>query len=472
MIDSAALNLEELQVAVHNALTAWGDLRGNDDQLLSYLLLVRKERESEDGGSNPLALRRATNQVLGSAIDQLAEQEETEAAVLRARFVDGEITRQVATRIYASTDQVNRWQRSAIANLTQIILGRELTLRETLLRKLESGLPPPTYSRLFGFEDAQEQVADQLQLARPPWIVAISGIGGIGKTSLADAVIRRALRSFSFERAIWLQAGSHSLSGAPLPPEQSYSQLSGRLAERLWPEIPPGPETELIKRVRKELTKRPYLIIIDNLETEETTSFLIEKVREWMEPTKFLITTRARPAGQASAYCFSLDELSQDDATALLYHQAEVIGLDDISKAADDDIAAIFEVTGGNPLALKLVVSLATVIALPQILSDLARGQPGPIEDLYRHIYWESWRTLTNDAQTLLQAMPLVAESGALPEQMLAISNLSDNAFWPAVSELISRSLLEIQGTIHERRYGIHRLTETFLRTEIIGWSE
>jgi len=67
--------------------------------------------------------------------------------------------------------------------------------------------------------------------------------------------------------------------------------------------------------------------------------------------------------------------------------------------------------------------------------------------------------------------MPLIAEAGALPEQMRAISNLSEERFWPAVSELISRSLLEIKGTIHERRYGIHRLTETFLRTEIIGWT-
>ena len=68
--------------------------------------------------------------------------------------------------------------------------------------------------------------------------------------------------------------------------------------------------------------------------------------------------------------------------------------------------------------------------------------------------------------------MPLVAEPGALPEQMLTISGLPEGKFWPAVTELVSRSLLEVRGTLHERRYGIHRLTETFLRTEIIHWPD
>ena len=35
---------------------------------------------------------------------------------------------------------------------------------------------------------------------------------------------------------------------------------------------------------------------------------------------------------------------------------------------------------------------------------------------------------------------------------------------------LRNRSLLEVRGTIQAKRYGIHRLTETFLRTEIIHW--
>jgi hypothetical protein len=472
MSDFASLHLEELQDAVHDALTSWGDLGSNEDELLGFLLLIQQERAGLQGRPSPLALRQATNRVLERGLDELASQDESEAAVLRSRFIEGEITRLVASRMYASSDQVNRWQRTAITNLSRILLSHELNLRETKLREFDADLPPPTYSGLFGFGDATNKLAEKLSESDVPWIISITGLGGIGKSSLADACIRRALRSFVYDRVIWLQASSNSLSGAPLTPEEVYTKLLNALAQRLWPGTPQDTESGILAKAREIFTDQPHLIIIDNLETAETTTFLVEKVRNWTKPTKFLFTTRARPTGQTSVYYHSLDELSMADAAALLYHQAEVIGLDDLASAGKEDIEAIYSVTGGNPLALKLVVSLAAVLPLPQVLKDIARSRPGPIEELYRHIYWESWRSLGENAQSLLQAMPLVAEAGALPEQMRAISDLLDKDFWPAVSELISRSLLEIKGTIHERRYGIHRLTETFLRTEIIGWSE
>jgi hypothetical protein len=135
-------------------------------------------------------------------------------------------------------------------------------------------------------------------------------------------------------------------------------------------------------------------------------------------------------------------------------------------------VAVIHGLTGGNPLAIKLVVSLAAVLSLPQVLKDLMRSRPGPVEEMYRHIYLAAWQTLSPPARCLLQAMPLVAESGGQPEQLQAISRLSNQELWPAISELASRSLLEVRGTVWERRYGIHRLTQTFLCTEIIDWAD
>ncbi len=74
--------------------------------------------------------------------------------------------------------------------------------------------------------------------------------------------------------------------------------------------------------------------------------------------------------------------------------------------------------------------------------------------------------------QALLQAMPLVSGAGATADYLQEISGLSAGQLWPAIQELRKRSLLEVRGDIREKRYGIHRLTETFLRTEIIHWPE
>ena len=68
--------------------------------------------------------------------------------------------------------------------------------------------------------------------------------------------------------------------------------------------------------------------------------------------------------------------------------------------------------------------------------------------------------------------MPLVAESGGTPDYLRALSGLAEAQLWPALQELRNRSLLEVRGTAVEKQYGIHRLTETFLQTEIIHWPE
>ena len=472
MSQSFAFDLNDFQVAVHNALTSWDELGSSEEALLAFLLLVQEKRDEIGDGRSPLELRRATNEVLLVTIDELEKQAEIEATVLRARFIEGEITRQVANRLHASPDQVNRWQRTAIEDLTHLLLSRELVLREERQQKMEAMLPPPPYTRLFGFDTVMDEAAEKLLQPDGNWIVAIVGIGGIGKTSLADAVARRVIRELTFEQAIWLRVSSRSLSGAALAPEQGYEQFLTSLAEKLFPAAPGMTSSEQHDRLRQALKVKPHLIIVDNLETEAETVFFLEHVRELASPSKFLLTSRARPTVSATAYFVSVHELPWSDAAVLLRHLSATMGLDELAEANESVIEEIYTLTGGNPLALKLVVSLAAVLPLPQILSDLAKSRPGPIEDLYRSIYWEAWRTLSGEGQSLLQAMPLVAETGALPAQLMAFSDLDETTLWPALTELVSRSLMEVRGTMHERRYGIHRLTETFLRTEIIHWPE
>ena len=470
---SPQLDQEELQAAVHAALADWNRIAAGNESPLGDLLIVQEKSAEYDAERNPLTIRRAVSDVLESAISELSVQDSNGAAVLRARFLEGRITRQVAMRMHASPDQVNRWQRTAIVNLSQLIYSRESARRKARTDQLRSSLPLSSPTHLFGCDEAISSIGERLLNDAGPFVVAITGIGGIGKTSLAGAVVRHVIPTLVFDEIVWLQASMNYQGELAEITQQSCEQILHSLTEKLGVRAGGGESlSEQMIRLRQSLGERSCLVIIDNLETEEQATAILGQVGKLVKPSKFLLTTRARPLISSPAFYYSVEELSFIDAAALLRQHALTIGTEALTAADAEVTVDIYQMTGGNPLALKLVVGLASVLPLEQILVGLEQSRPGPIEALYRHIYWEAWRTLGPEAQVLLQAMPLVAETGGLPNQMQAISNLSDVVFWPAVRELFSRSLLEVQGNVRNRRYSIHRLTETFLRTEIIDWPQ
>ncbi|MDT8304435.1 MAG: NB-ARC domain-containing protein [Anaerolineae bacterium] len=455
--------------AVHEALRAWHATGDAEPALLAELLLVRQHRAALPDATSPLSQRLATNELLLAAIARLEEQDEIAAQLLRWRFLDDQTLMSVSHRLNVSEYTVSRMQRSAIAMLTAIIGEQERDARAALVDELESGLPPPTYTRLFGVAGLQRELADLVLAGAAPWVAAVVGMGGIGKTALVDAVTRDVIPTLRFERVIWIRFDARTLTGRSLSPEHTFHGLLAQLASWLNVDGTNLPEEQLAQ-VRHRLKRAPHLVIVDNVESMAVTDFLLNHLVELANPGKFLLTTRIHPSGQAAVRTFSLPTLERADAGALLRHHAGELGVSALAQAPDEEIDRIYAVTGGNPLALKLVAGLLDLLPLSRVLQDLARSRPGPVEELYRHIYWQSWRTLNEPAKALLQAMPLVSEDGASDDYLQALSGLSDDAFWPALQELRARSLIEVRGTLDEKRYGVHRLTETFVRTEIVGW--
>lgn len=470
MDTSNTLKLEKLQSAVRAALRAWQHVGGTPENLLEFLLLVQQRRVDVVVDVDPATIRLATNQVLLKTIDVLEMQDQEGAQVLRSRFVNNNKILLVANQMNVSEHTVSRLQRKAIERLTKILFDQEMLVRNTRSQAIEAFLPPPSYTHLFGLDDARSKLVEQLLQPMPPWVIAILGIGGIGKTALADVVTRQVIHHFRFNQVIWLRAEPQTMSGQSYFPQLTYETLITDLAHHLWPDARNLSPDQRVVQVRQTLRTQPHLIIIDNLETEPETAYLLVQLNNLANPSKFLLTTRTRPSEQATVFNFPLDELSLDDAAVLIYHHAKDIGVNALATATEAEIEDIYRVTGGNPLALKLVVSLLDLLPLPQILVNLQQSQPGPIENLYRHIYWQTWKTLSPNARSLLQAMPLVAESGGVQDYLQSLARLSEEEFWPALQELRNRSLLEVRGTLQEKQYGIHRLTDTFLRTEIINW--
>lgn len=462
------LTSDELHLDVLVALRAWRDLAGTPANLLEELRLVHIEREKMDG-SSPTTRRLATNQVLLRGIETLRQQDHLGADILSLRFMDGDTVLMVGRKLDLSEDQVKRQQRKAITNLTQIICEQETAVRYQHAYHLQAQLIPADYNQLFGLDDNCQQLLTCLQQKDSPWVIAIVGIGGIGKTALADNVARKIIHAFIYEQVVWLQVNPVQNR----PPSETLDKLLTLLAEKLCPQFSPHATSEQRNgQLRQTLKSASYLIVIDNLESEADVAFMADVLNDLANPSKFLLTSRVRLPVSALASSLILAELSLQDTIALIRHHAKIIRLLDLTTALDDELQMIYEVTGGNPLAIKLVVGLTAVYPLPRILADLKEAKTQEIVGLYHRIYWQAWHSLSSHGQALLELMPMVGGIGATPEQLQAMSELEENKLWSAISELVNRSLLEVRGNAWERRYSIHRLTESFLYTEIIQWPD
>lgn len=469
-----AIDFEALKVEVHQALKDWPNQTDVSKNMLEHLLLVQNMRIALNAKNVPALLRLATNNILLAGIDRLQEENAQQAKILRSRFADRQKISTVAATLGEDEHYVNRNQATGIERLTWILIGQEETARKEKAQEFEALLPASTYSFLVGDEAFRQTLIQQLVRQEPPWIVALVGMGGLGKSAVADFVTRRIIHQLCFDGVYWHRVERQLMGrGTAETAQLALENLIAQLFERLFPQTEEVvTHSRRLFLVRQQLKKRPYLIIVDNLEDEIEVIFLLQRLHDLTQPSKFLVTTRVRPGEQTNTFNYPLDELSPSEAIALMQHQARTINMKLLNEATDADFAAIYELTGGNPWALKLAVSLLRDWSLSQVLTNLRRGQTGKIEEMYTHIYRQVWQSLSEPARTLLQVMPLIAGSGATPDYLMVGGKLSEQQFWPALRELCDRSLLEVRGTLYERRYGIHHLTDTFLRTDIIGLSD
>jgi hypothetical protein len=368
-----------------------------------------------------------------------------------------------------STHQISRMQRDGIEQLVEILQGREQDIKRGRAQSLESLLPPPTFSLLFGVDDLCESLLGRLTVSGPPWVVALVGMGGLGKTAVANHITRLLIQELAFTHIVWVKAPPpHSLSGQSNAPSITFERIVQELLAQLLPgaAVPPSLADRQVK-VHQALKNQMYLVVIDNLEAAEDTSFLLNHLHELANPSKFILTTRTRAAKQAAVLDVPLDELGFADSAALMRHHAAESGVTAVADATDEDLQQIYDHTGGNPLAIKILVNLLDFLPLSRLLAGLTRNHPEQVMEMYKHIFWQAWQTLSENGRKLLQSMPLALEPADV-DYLLTISGLTEGAIWPAIEELRQRSLLEVEGGLHEKRYGIHRLTDTFLRTEII----
>ncbi|MCB8978685.1 MAG: hypothetical protein H6657_14790 [Ardenticatenaceae bacterium] len=451
---------------VHQLLRHFPKHEINIPQQILQLLLVQNELKDKLE-SSPVLLRLAVNLVLNQGLKKLASINSRAERILVGRFMEDKFAKEVAAELGISRDRIQREQREAIKDLVDILRKNEHEARKQHVDLMVQPLGIPSYTRLFGMDRVCHQLVEQLLTEGHPWNITITGIGGIGKSSIADQVIRQAVNNLHYQRVIKLYIRSGSLT---------ESQLIEYLAETLLLNSTGIPQNEQIAQIRHLLKTVSHLIFIDNLESD--ISHLFDFLETLSRPSRFLLTVREQPVKKNRVYVLPIKPLSLENSADLIRHLAQNgQAYQELASIADEQIKRIYEKVGGNPLALKLVVGLVNTFSIPDILEDLKSIQHDDTKKMYLHIFWNSWQALDDISQRVLQVFPLISGKGEVSEVIYKIvkgkySELTNEDVTNALSNLVTRSLVEVSGSVWSNSYlySIHNLTRSFLTTNIIDW--
>jgi hypothetical protein len=466
------LTLAELQERVQGALRQWHNDTGAPSPFAS-LHLFQQLRQTE-----PVSEHEATNRVIYQGLQLLEERHPQEALLLRRSDLDNELNDFVANDLNIGPSTLYRYKKSAIQHLTEVLYELEEETHAAFRTRLLARLAPPSYTLLLGVERHLQQLTQLLTSPKPPWIVALAGMGGIGKTTLADALVRELIAQGAVQEVGWVTARQTILQwNGPLQqvaePALTLEALAEELCMQLLGEQPAGgaAKTSALSRLRALLKERPYLIVIDNLETVSDLEALVVALRELAAPTKFLLTSRESLFTQPDVYHFSVPELSPADALELIRHEAQGRNLTQLAQATDAELLPIVEIAGGNPLALRLIAGQTYIHPLQVVLDNLAKARGAQIENLYTYIYRQAWERLDEVTRRTLLAMPLVTPAGADLAYLVEICEIDAGQVIQALESLVRLNLVDVRGDLHQRRYTIHNLTRTFLHEQVLRWN-
>jgi hypothetical protein len=456
------------------ALRRWHRSTIGDVALATRLTAVGRCREANLRLTQAAALRE-------TLLAALARQRESgwasHADLLRRRYVDGQSVHRLQQTYNLSERTIYYRLQEALVSLAHALWAMEQDEVESGLppaapyepmpaRWRARHLPPPTYTLLLGVQDVLDYLLRCLNRTDGDWMISVDGMGGLGKTALVREAAARVADTDRFADVAWLTIKPECYMVHDSGPQRQHALTCDQVLDGIGDQLGgldlgPVPLTAKRERVGSLLQARPYLVVVDNLEMVTEYEGVLDSLRELSNPSKFLFTSRCRMALDAYPWTvLPLVELPEQHSLALIRGEGRLRGLHEVAHASDDALRAILAVTGGNPLAIKLVVGQLVILPLNRVLSALADARPST-DAFYDYVYAASWGLLSAPAQHLLLRLALLPATGGTWQELSAITGLADDGLASVVAELTAHSLLQSTG-LEEKTYTIHPLTHAF----------
>ncbi len=140
------------------------------------------------------------------------------------------------------------------------------------LRPQTVHFPSKTYHRLIGRTEELQKLLNTLRETERKAVIAIVGLGGIGKTALAQEAMEQCWREGVFQHVVWASAkterfigeGTHKIEVSDYTLERWLDDVAHQCEQDNLVSLPVEQKRQAVKQL---LLEQRVLVVMDNLET-------------------------------------------------------------------------------------------------------------------------------------------------------------------------------------------------------------